>query len=259
MRGLDGAHVLVTGGTRGIGFATARRFLEEGSVGAPLRPDRRRRSTRRSSRARPSLGPVSGSVCDVSDEDSVADARRGPSIRRGDGVDVLINNAGISWREPFLDITRRALGRDHGGQPARHVPGRSGGRAADGGDRRRRQHRQHGLDERPRRRGRLRALQRFEGWRRAPHQDDGGRARATRHPRQRTVPRLHRHPAQPADRRATWTTRPSSTGTSRRASRSDAPGREDDVAAAYAFLASDDASFITGTTLVVDGGQTAVM
>ena len=37
------------------------------------------------------------------------------------------------------------------------------------------------------------------------------------------------------------------------------PGREEDIAAAYAFLASSDAGFITGTTLVVDGGQTAVM
>jgi 3-oxoacyl-[acyl-carrier protein] reductase len=36
-------------------------------------------------------------------------------------------------------------------------------------------------------------------------------------------------------------------------------GLPQEIAAAYAFLASDDASFITGTQLVVDGGQTAVM
>jgi 3-oxoacyl-[acyl-carrier protein] reductase len=36
-------------------------------------------------------------------------------------------------------------------------------------------------------------------------------------------------------------------------------GLPQEIAAAYAFLASDDASFITGTELVVDGGQTAVM
>jgi 3-oxoacyl-[acyl-carrier protein] reductase len=36
-------------------------------------------------------------------------------------------------------------------------------------------------------------------------------------------------------------------------------GRAEEVASAYAFLASDDASFVHGAALVIDGGQTAVM
>jgi 3-oxoacyl-[acyl-carrier protein] reductase len=36
-------------------------------------------------------------------------------------------------------------------------------------------------------------------------------------------------------------------------------GTPEEVAAAYAFLASDDASFINGAILTVDGGQVAVM
>ncbi len=36
-------------------------------------------------------------------------------------------------------------------------------------------------------------------------------------------------------------------------------GRPEEVAAAYAFLASDDASFVHGAGLVIDGGQLAVM
>ena len=36
-------------------------------------------------------------------------------------------------------------------------------------------------------------------------------------------------------------------------------GHPEEVASAYAFLASDEASFIHGAALVVDGGQTAVM
>ena len=36
------------------------------------------------------------------------------------------------------------------------------------------------------------------------------------------------------------------------------PGRPEDIAAAVSYLASDDAAFITGHTLVVDGGYTAI-
>jgi NAD(P)-dependent dehydrogenase (short-subunit alcohol dehydrogenase family) len=36
-------------------------------------------------------------------------------------------------------------------------------------------------------------------------------------------------------------------------------GRPEDIAAAIAFLAADEARFITGTTLVVDGGRLDIL
>ena len=43
----------------------------------------------------------------------------------------------------------------------------------------------------------------------------------------------------------------------RRKHRPQVVGKPEDVAAAIAFLASDDAAFIQGTTLIVDGGRLA--
>jgi len=101
MRGLDGKGVLVTGGSSGIGLATVQRFLDEGSrvflcgldggeVGGVLER----------------FGPeraVAGMACDVSLAEDVA--RLVPEAERFLGrIDVLINNAGIAGKAWFLDI-----------------------------------------------------------------------------------------------------------------------------------------------------------
>ena len=127
MRGLRGKRVLVSGGSSGIGAAAARRFLEEGCrvfVGG-LDPDEveRRCTTCRT------LGEVHGVAADVSDEDGAASLVEAASRALG-GLDVLANNAGTAWREPFLQITAAALGPHARGQPARHVPRRPGRRRA---------------------------------------------------------------------------------------------------------------------------------
>ena len=102
MRGLRGRRILVSGGSSGIGAATARRFLEEGAhvfLGG-LEPE----DVHSTTRALQTLGPVSGVAFDVSSESDVTRLVDSAVSALG-GVDVLINNAGTARRETFLDIT----------------------------------------------------------------------------------------------------------------------------------------------------------
>ncbi len=100
--GLKGKAVVVTGAARGIGRAIAERFLREGA--ACLLADRVRDRLERTVSELARVGPCWGSVVDVSSPDDVerlfADADR-----RLGRVDVLASNAGISRSRPFLEIT----------------------------------------------------------------------------------------------------------------------------------------------------------
>jgi len=100
MRGLKGKRVLITGGASGIGAATAARFLDEGSQVCVLDRDAQGCETLR----RQLTGISEAIIADVSDLMQV-EAGFAEAVRAMDGVDALINNAGISVRHNFLDIT----------------------------------------------------------------------------------------------------------------------------------------------------------
>jgi NAD(P)-dependent dehydrogenase (short-subunit alcohol dehydrogenase family) len=100
MRDLSNKRVLITGGASGIGATTAARFLEEGARVAVL--DRDQPGCERLKQDLPGL--AGAITVDVSDADAV-----GRAFDQVDalwsGLDVLINNAGISIRHRFMDIT----------------------------------------------------------------------------------------------------------------------------------------------------------
>lgn len=100
MRGLNGRRVVITGGASGIGAATAARFVSEGARVCILDKDADARA-----RIEKEIPELSGVLpCDVVflDQVQIAFAR---AVDLMGGVDVLINNAGISIRHPFLTIT----------------------------------------------------------------------------------------------------------------------------------------------------------
>lgn len=100
MRGLKHKRILITGGASGIGAATAARFLAEGSRVCIL--DRDEKGCEQIKQELPALGEAI--IADVTDLMQV-EAAFAEAIRLMDGIDVLVNNAGISIRHKFLDIT----------------------------------------------------------------------------------------------------------------------------------------------------------
>ncbi len=199
---------------------------------------------------------VGSTVCDVSQVEDVDRLMSEASASLG-GIDVLANNAGIAWREPFLDITTEHWDRIIevnlrgmflvGQAVARHMVARGGGAIVNMAS-------TNGLA----------AEADFSHY----NSSKGAVVQLTRTMAVELGPLGVRVNAlcpgfvdTPLNQEiAAAIDNPSfSEDYARDAIPLGRAGRADEVAAAYAYLASDDASFVTGAMLVIDGGQTAVM
>ena len=100
MRGLKGKRALITGGAQGIGAATAQRFIEEGVRVAIL--DTNADACQQFRASHPGIELIL--EADVSEPKGVAGAFAELDDVFG-GLDILINNAGISIQHPFIEIT----------------------------------------------------------------------------------------------------------------------------------------------------------
>jgi len=102
---LAGKTVLVTAAAgTGIGFATARRCLEEGATVLVSDVHERRLGEARQTLAALDLGPVHAQVCDVTQQAQV-DALVASALDRLGRIDVLINNAGLGGTARVVDMS----------------------------------------------------------------------------------------------------------------------------------------------------------
>lgn len=100
MKGLKNKRVLITGGASGIGSATVSRFIDEGSLVTIL--DRDEVALNNKKESTPDLvGTIKGDVSNPSDVEKAFEKVK----EFMGGIDVLINNAGISIRNLFMDIS----------------------------------------------------------------------------------------------------------------------------------------------------------
>jgi NAD(P)-dependent dehydrogenase (short-subunit alcohol dehydrogenase family) len=244
MRGLEDKRVLITGGAGGIGAATAARFLDEGSRVVVL--DRDEEALRRIKSEIPSLSGTI--VANVSDADDVARAFEEMDDLLG-GLDVLINNAGISIQHRFLDISpqewRQVMAVNLNGvffvaqQAARRMLAGGGGVILNMGSTNGLMGYHYYADYNASKSGVI-ELTRSMALELAP----AVRVNCV-------CPGYILTPMQEAEY----------TPEMLRACESKIPlgrlGQPEEVAALFAFLASDDAAFITGHYFVIDGGEIA--
>jgi NAD(P)-dependent dehydrogenase (short-subunit alcohol dehydrogenase family) len=96
---LKDKRIVITGGASGIGYATAGRFVDEGCKVVILDNNQQTLDT-----ALSELAALSGGICaDVGMPEDIEAAFKKADDLIG-GVDILIANAGISVRKPFVDI-----------------------------------------------------------------------------------------------------------------------------------------------------------
>lgn len=101
---LAGKKVLITGSAQGIGLGIAEKFLQEGAQLFLLDvKNEELRETAEALRGR-SSSRIEYAVCDLSDLAAAAAAAE-QAWTQMDGIDILINNAGIAFREPFAGIS----------------------------------------------------------------------------------------------------------------------------------------------------------
>jgi NAD(P)-dependent dehydrogenase (short-subunit alcohol dehydrogenase family) len=251
MRGLDGTGILIVGGTSGIGLATARRFLQEGSRVFVAGLDET--ELKDTLVALLPLGPIEGIVGDVADEaavDAIVDAAAA-SLGR---IEVLINNAGIAHKAPFLETETEAWDRTIAvNLRGMFLVARAVGRrmAADGAG---------GAIVNMASTNALGGEEDFAAY----NASKGGVLQLTRTMAVELGPSGIRVNCLCPGFIDTPLNRDLEGEDFIRAYERDhiplgRRGQPEEVAAAYAFLGSDEASFIHGAALVIDGGQTAVM
>lgn len=244
-RRFEGKAVIVTGGASGIGFAIARRFAQEGAGVLiadldPVKAEGAAESLERETGSR-----LWGQACDVGDEDQVAACAKA-AVDRAGRLDVVVNNAGLMTFKPIADFTDadwlKVLRVDLLGAAAFtrqlfHLAGDKGGCVVNIAS--------------------IHAVQTEADA--APYAAaKAGLLSLTRTTSIEGRPKNIRANAilpGAIDTPMLWENPNVKSGVEK-IDKEDV-GKPEDIAAAAAFLASDDARFITGTSLAVDGGRLA--
>ena len=98
--GIKGRRAIVTGGSSGIGFETARQFLEEGARVVITGRDEKKLMAARDDLAKRTGGEVHALVADMTRESDIAKMVETAKDKLG-GVDILVNNAGTMYSGRF--------------------------------------------------------------------------------------------------------------------------------------------------------------